>query len=371
MRKTQLLMTPGPTNIPDDIRNILTYPTPHHRSEAFAIVFQQMRDNIKAIVQCQSGEVISFASSGTGSMEAAIVNFNKVSEHVLVVETGYFGERFADIANTYHLNVTRLSYTDATSARVADIEKILLENKDIKTVYLTHHDTSTGVKNDIRAIGELLQKYPDVLYVIDSISGMVMHEVNMDAWGIDVVLGASQKGFMIPPGLAFMCLSDKAISRLREAELPRFYFDAQKQLEMLQLNQTFATPAISLIYAMEYATRQILKIGMDKQYEVYAKRREQLEHYLIEAGFRLVVEDEEAKGNVVVPIYIPNGLTPEAIVRYMEKQANIMIIGGYGSLKESTVRIGVLGPIQQADIKDTVRAFTHAITALLQKEEIK
>lgn len=369
MRKMQLLMTPGPTNIPEDIQKVLAYQTPHHRSQAFAGVFQKMRDNLKTMINCQKGEVITFASSGTGSMEAAIINFNRKAAHVLVVETGYFGTRFTDIAHVYDLQVTTLSFTGGMSADIQAIERVLVEQPDIQTVYVTHHDTSTGVKNDLQAIGECLKKYPEILFVIDSISGMVMHEVDMDEWGIDVLLGASQKGFMVPPGLSFMCINEKAIARSKQAELPRFYFDVPKQLEMLRLNQTFATPAISLIYAMEYATTQILKRGMDVQYQLYEKRRKLLEKHLIDARLRLVVSEEEAKGNVVVPVYIPNGLRPQAIVDYMEKKTNIMIIGGYGQLKDTTVRIGVLGPISDMDIEDTVRALTHAIETLLHTEE--
>lgn len=371
MRRTQLLMTPGPTNIPEDIQKVLAHQTPHHRSQSFAGVFQKLRDNLKTMTHCKAGEVVVFASSGTGSMEAAVVNFNQQEEHVLVVETGYFGTRFSDIARVYHLQVKTLSFSGGEAADVQVIEQALIENPNIKTVYVTHHDTSTGVKNDIQAIGQMLRNYPEVLFVIDSISGMVMHEVNMEEWGIDVLLGASQKGFMVPPGLSFACLSEKAIRRSKEANLPRFYFDIPKQLEMLNINQTFATPAISLIYAMEYATSQILKTGMNRQYEMYERRRQQLEKHLVATGFELVVSNEEAKGNVVIPVYIPNSLHPQAIVDYMEKTTNIMIIGGYGQLKDTTVRIGVLGPISDTDIQDTVRALTHTIEALRSKEEIQ
>lgn len=370
MRQQTLLMTPGPTNIPNDIAAILSAPMPHHRSHAFAKTFQNLRMNLQSILQCEKGEVVVFASSGTGVMEAAITNFNNGGDDVLIVDTGYFGLRFVEIAKVYQLNVTHLVIEDGKAATVDEVERVLIQNNRIKTVYVTHHDTSTGIKNDIQAIGELLKKYPDVLFVIDSISGMIMHELKMKDWGIDVVLGASQKGFMVPPGLAFLSLSEKAIDRAKMTTLPRFYFDIPKQLEMLKMNQTFATPVISLIYAMEYATKAILKSGLKEQYERYQMRRQKLEDLLRKNQFELVVEDHLAKGNVVVPIYIPKELTPSLIVDYMERHSNIMIIGGYGKLKDTTVRIGVLGPITESDLHDTVRALTHAIEALqLQREE--
>lgn len=367
MRTTTLLMTPGPTNIPDDVYTILATPKPHHRSHAFAKVFQTMRQNLKTILQCRNGEVITFASSGTGVMEAAMVNFNMRNAHVLVVETGYFGTRFTELAKTYQLNVTRLSFSGGNRANVEMIRQALLNDSKIKTVYVTHHDTSTGVCNDIQQIGEMLKEFPNVLFVIDSISGMIMHEVRMDDWNIDVVLGASQKGFMVPPGLAFLCLNEKALQRIQNADLPRFYFDIPKQVEMLEMNQTFATPAIPLIFAMEYMTSKICNQGIEQQYEIYAQRRRKLEQLLLKNGFELVVKKEENKGNVVVPLYIPNTLTPKQIVDYMEKNSNIMIIGGYGELKMTTVRIGVLGPIKDSDIEDTVRALVRAVETL-QKE---
>lgn len=367
MRKNVLLMTPGPTNIPSDVYAILSSPTAHHRSQAFAQIFQNLRMNLKTIVQCENGEVVVLASSGTGSMEAAVVNFNQLGDHVLVVETGYFGTRFSDIATLYQLNVTRLTFNGGKSADVNMIKQALDQNSDIKTVYVTHHDTSTGVCNDIQAIGELLQSYPEVLFVIDSISGVVMHEVRMDDWGIDVVLGASQKGFMVPPGLSFICMSEKAIARAKGETLPSFYFNIAKQLEMLELNQTFATPAISLIYAMEYMTSKMIKQGLNNQYVMYKNRRQKLETLLLQNQFKLVVPDENDKGNVVVPVYIPETLTPGSIVQYIEKNANIMIIGGYGEFKHNTVRIGILGPINDSDIEDTVRALVRAIETLQQE----
>lgn len=369
MRKNVLLMTPGPTNIPSDVCTILRSPMPHHRSQAFAQTFQTFRSNIQKIVSCKDGETVVFASSGTGSMEAAIVNFNRQNDHILVIETGYFGTRFVEIAQQYQLRVTRLSAKVGEVIDVSHIQKTLLSNPDIKTVYVTHHDTSTGICNDIQAIGELMKQFPEVLYVIDSISGMIMHEVDMDAWGIDVVLGASQKGFMVPPGLAFLCLSEKAIKRTVGETLPRFYFNIAKQLEMLSQNQTFATPTIDLIYAMTYMTSKILKEGLSFQYELYAKRRMKLETLLIQNGLTPVITDEMHKGNVVVPVYVPPNIQPQDVVNYIERHANIMIIGGYGALKDTTVRIGVLGPITTSDIEDTVRALMHAIETL-QKEVI-
>lgn len=369
MREVTLLMTPGPTNIPDDIAQLLAMPTPHHRSQAFAKTFKKMRDNIQTILGSRDGEVITFASSGSGAMEAAIVNFNQKESEVLIVETGYFGTRFSDIATTYGLKTNRLSFTGGKSADVLMIKEAIEANPQIKTVYVTHHDTSTGVCNNIQAIGEMLKAYPEILFIIDSISGMVMHEVKMDEWGIDVVLAASQKGFMVPPGLAFACMNQKAIKRAKQADLPRFYFDIPKQLEMLTVGQTFATPAISLTYAMAYATTKIIEDGLETQYEMYKKRREYLEQKLIDANFTFVVKNPEDRGNVLIPILIPETIMPNTIVDMMEREDNIMIIGGYGEFKTTTVRIGVLGPITTKDIDDTVASLVRVINKIQQEEE--
>lgn len=368
MRNETLLMTPGPTNIPADIKALLAMPTPHHRSQAFATVFQKMRDQLNEIVHNKTGEVVVFASSGTGAMEAAISNFNIKNGSILVVETGYFGIRFKEIGEMYGLKVHTLSFTGAQSADVQAIEKLLKAHPEIQTVYVTHHDTSTGVRNNIEAIGTLLQSFPETLLVIDSISGMVMHEVDMDRWGIDVVIAASQKGFMVPPGLSCVILNQKAIQRSRQATLPRFYFDIPKQIEMLKVNQTFATPAISLIYAMAYATQKILEEGLPAQYTRYQQRRECLEAHLQRSGFELVVKNILDRGNVVVPVFIPKTLTPQKIVDEMEQNHQIMIIGGYGEFKHNTVRIGVLGPITNQDIEDTVSALAQTIKKLLKEE---
>lgn len=367
MREVTLLMTPGPTNIPDDIAQLLSMPMPHHRSQAFAQTFKRMRNNIQAILGLEDGEVVAFASSGSGAMEAAIVNFNQQQGEVLVVETGYFGTRFSDIARTYGLKTNKLSFTGGKSADVLAIKEVIESNRQIKTVYVTHHDTSTGVYNDIQAIGEMLKGYEDVLFVIDSISGMIMHEVQMDAWGIDVVLAASQKGFMVPPGLAFACMNQKAITRAKQADLPRFYFDIPKQLEMLTVGQTFATPAISLIYAMEYATAKIIEDGLETQYEMYKKRREYLEQKLIDAQFTFVVKNPSDRGNVLIPILIPETIMPNTIVEMMEREDNIMIIGGYGEFKTTTVRIGVLGPITTKDIDDTVESLVRVMQKIQEE----
>ena len=204
---SKLLLTPGPTNIPERYLKIFGEDIIHHRTPEFRRILKENNENLKKVFKTKN-DVYTLTTSGTGAMEAAVVNFFSKGEKVLVINTGYFGERFAKIAEIYGLDVINLKYEFGDGYELDDVKKILSENPDLKGILSTHSETSVGILNDIKALGELT-KDTDILLVVDTISGLVANDFDFDGWNIDVAIAGSQKAFLIPPGLSFVTASDK------------------------------------------------------------------------------------------------------------------------------------------------------------------
>ncbi len=344
---SKLLLTPGPTNIPKRYLEIFAKDIIHHRTPEFRNIMKENNENLKKVFKT-SNDVAILTSSGTGAMETAIVNFFSTGDKVIAINTGYFGERFKKIAEIYGLDVIALDYEFGKSYKLDDVQKILDNNSDIKGILVTHSETSVGILNDIKSLGELT-KNKDTLLIVDTISGLVANEFEFDNWNVDVAIAGSQKAFLIPPGLSFVAISNKAKKAMEKSNLPKYYFDLkQYDKYFIEMYETPYTPAIALILALHQSLKDLLKNGV----EYTTKQKYELRKYIEEKAkaldFKLLVENEKNRTNTLISVYKEN-VEIKKIIAELEKRG-YTVTGGKGKFANSLMRIGILGEITKEQI---------------------
>lgn len=355
---SKLLVTPGPTNIPERYLEILGKDIIHHRTPAFRKVLRETNENLKKVFKTKN-DVSVVTSSGTGVMEAAVVNFFSKGDKVIVVNTGYFGDRFRKIAEIYGLEVINLEYEFGESYKLEDVKKALDENSDVKGILATHSETSVGILNNIKALGDLT-KNTDVLLVVDTISGLVVNEFDFDNWGVDVAIAGSQKAFLIPPGLAFVAVSDKAKKAMERSDLPKYYFSIQQYEKYFEeIGETPYTPAISLILALHQSVEDVVNKGIDNIIKEKYELRKFIEEKAKNLGFELLVKEEENRTNTLVSIY-REGIVIKTIISALEERG-YTVTGGKGKYATSLMRIGILGEISKEQLEQFFVVFEEEL----------
>ena len=293
-------------------------------------------------------------------MEAAVLNLFSRKEKVLVINTGNFGQRFVEITTVHGLEVINLEYEWGSTYKLEDIKEIILANPDLKGIFMTHSETSTGVLNNIQNIGALT-KDTDILLVVDSVSGMVVNPLKFDDWSIDCVVAGSQKGFLLPPGLAFVALSEKAKKAMEISNLPKFYFDLKMYVKYLkEKQQNPFTPAITLIVGLKTACSLLLKEGLDTIQANHTELRKYLGEELEKLGFEYFVKDEKARGNTLVAVTHPKIQDMDEF-RAMIDENGVSIAGGQGEYAGKILRIGCLGQITKSDIRKTIEQIKKSL----------
>ena len=356
----KILMTPGPTNVPEDIREVLGQDLIHHRSAEYSKLFRGLNDKLKQIFKTKS-DVITLTCSGTGAMESAVVNLFSRGDKVLVINTGKFGERFVEICTVYGIDCINLEYGWGETYRIEDIEKILEREKELKGVFMTHSETSTGVLNNVEKIGRLLEG-KDILLIVDAISGLVANRFEFDKWNVDCAIAGSQKGFLLPPGISFVALSQAAKSAVRRSDLPKFYFSYAAALKNLPAGQNPYTPAIGLVMAADLVCKKILNNSLEKIERERREVREYIEECLQKLGFKFFVEEEENRSNTLLAVY-KDGVDLLDMKRFLEEKYGIVVSSGQGEYKEKILRIGCLGKID----KKMVDSLSNAIFDYVHK----
>jgi len=345
MRKNYLL-TPGPTPLPPEVSLVMAKPIIHHRTPQFQAYLKEAQEGLKYVFQTTQ-DVFIFSSSGTGAMEAAVVNFLSPGDTALCVQAGKFGERWTEICKAYGVNAEVIDVTWGQAVKPQDIESHLRNNPKIKVVYTTLCETSTGVVSDIAAIGEIVKRYSAIL-VVDAISGLGAIELKTDAWSVDVCVSGSQKGLMLPPGLGFLSVSKKAWQLVGEARCPRYYFDLKKAKSALDKTDTPFTPAISLVIALIETLRIMRQEGLDK---IFAR------HHIMAEATRAAVKalglelfSPTAGSDVVTAVKVPQGIDGEKLVKIMRDTYGVTMAGGQSELKGKIFRIAHMGFIEEFDI---------------------
>lgn len=346
MLKKQYLLTPGPTPVPPESLLAMAKPIIHHRTKGFCSILGEVSENLKYVYQTKN-DVFIFTSSGTGAMEASVANLLSSGDKALAVIGGKFGERWQEICQAYNVDVIPLDVEWGTAIKPEIIEKELEKNPEIKAVFTTLCETSTGVLTDVKSIAQITKKYKAVL-VVDAISALAAEELKADEWEIDVVVSGSQKGLMLPPGLAFISFNDKAFKFAEESNLPKYYFDIKKAKKSLDKSDTPWTPAVSLVIGL----KENLKIIQNEGIENVIARHRMLAHATREAmkalGLELLALDSPA--NAVTAVKIPEGVDGEALVKGLRDKYDIWIAGGQAHLKGKIFRLAHLGYMNQFDV---------------------
>ncbi|HYK17771.1 MAG TPA: alanine--glyoxylate aminotransferase family protein [Bryobacteraceae bacterium] len=344
--KKQRLLTPGPTPLLPQALHAMMGSDIHHRTEDFRKVYLSVLADLKDVMGT-SNDVLILVASGTGAMEASIANLFSPGDKVIVCSAGKFGERWAEIAKAFSLDAIVLTeeYGGAVTAeRVADA---LDANPNVRGVFVQASETSTGAEHDVKAMGQAVKK-TDAIFVVDAITGLGTMPLDIDGWGLDVVIGGSQKAFMIPPGLAFLSISPKAWAFAETSKLPRYYFNFKKEKKNAANGESSWTPATSLLLALGEALKYVKSIGMDK----LIANAQQLAAATRSAAAALGLElfAPGAPGSAVTAIKPPKGMDSGVIVKEYRTRFGSVIANGQGSMKGQIFRIAHLGYFDFADL---------------------
>ncbi|MDO8735783.1 MAG: alanine--glyoxylate aminotransferase family protein [Thermoleophilia bacterium] len=359
----KFLMTPGPTQIPSEVLLASAQPIIHHRTGAYSDLFARVNENLKYVYQTQN-EVISFASSGTGAMESAVVNLCSPGDKVLIASCGKFGERWRDLSQVYGLDYDYREYEWGTPVVPGDIAAALAAEPAIKAVFVTHSETSTGVVNDMEAIGAAVAK-SDAVLVSDSISGMGSAEIKTDAWGIDVVVAGSQKALMVPPGLAFVSVSNKAWALVEKSTLPKYYFDWTKARKALAQDKptTAFTPAVSLVVGLDKALSMIREEGLETLFQRHITLGRATRAAVKGLGLTLFSPDDD-RCSSVTSVRVPEGIDDGKLRTLTRDKYGVQMAGGQGPIKGKIFRIGHCGYYNYTDIIVAITALELALKEL-------
>jgi aspartate aminotransferase-like enzyme len=359
------LLAPGPTPVPESVLLAMAQPIFHHRTPQFEALFAETAKSLKGLFKTQQ-DVIMLASSGTGAMEAAVTNTTSPGDRVLVVNGGKFGERWGKISANYGLTVDELKVEWGTAVDPAAIAKALKAHPETKLVLMQGSETSTTVLHPVAEVAKITRE-TDTLLVVDGITAVGVLDMPMDALGIDVLLTGSQKALMLPPGLAFVALSEKAWKAAAASKQPRFYFDLKRERDNQQKHTTAWTPAISLIFGLHEALRLMFEEGLDNVFARHARLARATRAGAVALGLKLVAP--RAPSPATTGIYLPDGV-PGKIVGYLRDKVGITFAGGQDQLKGKICRVAHLGYIGTFDIVTAMAALEMGIAKFGKSVEL-
>lgn len=345
IKKTRLL-TPGPTPIYPKALQAMLGADMHHRTQDFRNVFLAVLADLR-LVMGTANDVLVLVASGTGAMEASVTNCFSAGDRVIVCTAGKFGERWVEMTRAYGLDVLVLEAPYGKAVRAETLEQALAANPDVKGVFVQASETSTGAAHDVRAMGEAVKK-TGAIFVVDAITGLGTMPLDIDGWGLDIVIGGSQKAFMVPPGLAFLSISPKAWAHAETAKLPRFYFNLKREKKFAANGESAWTASTALMLALNEALQYIKSIGMPK----LIANAEQLARATREAcqvlGLELFAPDNPSAS--VTAVKAPEGLDSGVIVKEFRQRFGAIIANGQGEMKGKIFRIAHLGYFDVADL---------------------
>ena len=341
------LLAPGPTPIPPEVLGAMALPILHHRAPEFAKLFGSVREELKWLFQTKN-DVLVLVSTGTGAMEASVTNILSPGDKALVVNGGKFGERWMKICQAYGVKVEEVKVEWGYAVDPARIEAALKNDPSIKAVYIQASETSTGVAHNTKAIAEIVRRYDDTILVVDAITGLGVFDLRTDEWGLDIVIAGSQKALMLPPGLAFMSLSEKAWRMADKAKNQRFYFNLKKERENQQKNQTAFTAAVSLIVGLKEVLRILKEEGLEKVFSRHRLLADATRKSMLGMGLSLF--PKESPSDALTAVNAPEGFDGQAIYKTLREKYGITAAGGQDHLKGKIFRIAHLGYADTFDV---------------------
>ncbi len=357
-----MLMIPGPTPVPENVLLALAKHPIGHRSGEFSQVMADVTANLKWLHQT-TNDVLMLTVSGTGAMEAGIINFFSPGDRVLVIHNGKFGERWAEVATAFALDVQEVTAPWGQPIDPNAVKAALEADtaKAIKGVIVTHSETSTGVINDLETINQHVKAH-GALIIVDAVTSLGAANVPIDAWGLDVVCSGSQKGFMIPPGLGFVTVSPKAWEAYKTAKLPRYYMDLGKYSKGAAKNTTPFTPPVNLIFALQAALNMMKAEGLENIFARHHRQMQATRAAVTAMGLPLYAP--EGHGAPAITAVAPTTVEAEQIRSVMKKKFDIVLAGGQDDLKGKIFRIGHLGFVCDRDILTAIAALEATLIEL-------
>lgn len=355
------LRVPGPTPLPRLVREAAAADMINHRGPEFKEMFGAVLADLQYVFQT-TDEVVILTGSGTGGLEAAIVNLLNPGDRVLAVSIGAFGERFAEIARAFGAEVTMVTAPWGQAADPLALEDALARTPDVRLVLVTHNETSTGVTNDLRTLAEVVRAKRNgssPLLVVDGISSVGSIPLLTGEWGCDVVVGGSQKGWMAPPGLAMLSVSPRAWEAAEKATCPRYYWDLRAARHYAGRGQTPWTPAVSVLYGLRAGLQMMRAEGLEAIYARHRRVAQRMREGTQALGLELFADPAHAS-DTVTTLRVPAGWDGEALVAKMREQG-VIVAGGQGKLKGQVLRVGHLGYVDTADIDEVLRALAVAL----------
>jgi len=345
------LRIPGPTPCPPEVLEALSKQMINHRGKEFAEILNGVTDKLKTLFQTKN-DVFVLTGSGTGSMEAAIVNVLSPGDKVLSASNGVFGDRFATIAERFGADVKRIKFEWGKPVDPDEVRKALKDNPAVKAVLVTYNETSTGVTSDLAAVSAAIKEF-DKLIIVDAISALGSIDMKVDDWKCDVVVTGSQKGWMVPPGLAMASMSNDAWKAHAEAKMPRFYWDFTQAKNYLEKGQTPWTPAVSIFYALKISLDMLISEGLSNIFARHARIAQYTRDGVKSIGLPLFA-DEKYASNTITAVKAPDNLNVSKLLQILRDEHDVVLAGGQGSLVGKIFRIGHLGWVEEDDIKEVL-----------------
>jgi aspartate aminotransferase-like enzyme len=360
MKKT-LLLTPGPTPVPEDVLEAMARPMIHHRHEPFRAVIEKVKQDLKVLFQTKN-DVLILGSTGTGAMEGAVSNLLSRGDKAIVVRGGKFGERWGEICEAYGVQTIPVDVDWGKAVDPGQVRTALDQAPDAKAVLLQASETSTGVKHPVREIADLVATRENTVIVVDAITALGVFDIPTDAWKLDVVVTGSQKALMLPPGLAFACLSEKAWRLAKESDLPKYYFDFAKEKKNLEKNQTAYTSSVSLIMGLEASLERIKQEGLKNLFARTEKLARATREGVKALGLELFAP--ESPSEACTAIKVPKGIDGAKIPTMIRENHGVAIAGGQAHLKGKILRISHMGYVNTYDILSGLAALEFVLQEL-------
>lgn len=354
------LFTPGPTPIPETVMLRMAEPIIHHRNPEFNEILTRVNTNLKYLFQ--TGQpVLTLTCSGTGGVEATFVSLFSPGDTIISVNGGKFGERWVKMPKAFGMNTVEIKTAWGKAPTEEQMLGALKANPSAKAVYLVHSETSTGTATNVKAMAKLIRDNSNALVCVDGITAVGAHELRFDEWGIDVCVTGSQKGLMIPPGLAFVALSQRAIAMMESSKSPKFYFDLRKALKSYADNDTPFTPAVSLIIGVDVALEMIRAEGIENVWRRHERLASALRAGVGALGLKLF---SDSPSFAVTPVWVPEGVAWKAFNKVLKGEKGITIAGGQDDFKDKIFRVSHLGYYDDLDMIAFVGALEQTLAAV-------
>jgi len=368
MKDKSFLMIPGPTPVPESVLLAMAKHPIGHRSGEFSKIVRDIEENLKWLFQTKN-DIFVYTSSGTGAMDGALSNLLNEGDKVLCLVIGNFGNRWTKIAKSRGAIVETIEVEAGKTISPDMLKEKLKELKDIKVVTMTHSETSTGAANPIKDLVKIVKDY-GALTVVDGVTSVAAMNCPMDEWGIDVLVSGSQKGFMIPPGLAFVAVSEKAMKMHKECKYPSFYFNWEQHKKSLDADTTPWTPAVNLFVALDTALKMMKEDGLENIYARHKKHALALRAGIKAMNLKLFVPEDESASYSITSIYPPENISVPDIRSTLKNDYDIVVANGQNALKDKIFRMGTLGFVSDRDVLTAISSLEATMLKLGHKFEL-